>query len=402
MQLSITPPLTVVLVILVSLLDALCAADVLQARIHPSLQLLPLGGTQKFLVAVQDRPLEVPEWSVNGIVGGNHQLGRITADGVYTAPASAPENAELSIRATLMGSENRSLWATVVVGRTRIKYRLVNHWGESGTGPGQMVRPHGIAIDSQGNLLVTDRVGSRVQRFTKEGRFLKEIGKGPGNGDGQFLGPSDVELDAAGNIYVAEAGNHRVQVFTGDGDFLRTFGAGGPEAGEQLTPHALAIEDRRLYLADDDNHRVSILDHSGQFLQSWDNDHPGIRAWYKPHSLDTDPNGDVFVCNFYLPCFKLTNEGRLTTVFAPPRPDADLFIIHGLATDRWGNVYTTSRDKSQRDRIMKFNNNGTLIADWSPAEGSRRLECIALDRSGRLFVTVGVGNPGVEVYAPGY
>ena len=124
----------------------------------------------------------------------------------------------------------------------------------------------------------------------------------------------------------------------------------------------------------------------------------GDRAWYKPHGMDRDPNGDVFVCNFYLPCYKLTAEGELLMVFVPPNPDAGFFIVHGLATDQSGNVYLTTRDKSQRDRIVKFNGDGTLVTSWSPPEGSQRLECIAVDRSGRLYVTVGKGNPGIEVY----
>ncbi len=289
--------------------------------------------------------------------------------------------------------------ATLASGQSEVPYRLIHRWGEPGTGPGQMMRPHGITVDNQGNLLVTDRLSSRVQRFTPEGSFLGEIGKGPGSAPGHFLAPSDVKLDAEGNIFVADGGNHRVQVFTADGSFARTFGRKGTGPGELQGPHALVIgKDQLLYLAEDDNHRVSIFDHDGHFRAWWNDGHEGIRAWYKPHGMDRDPNGDIFVCNFYLPCFKLTAGGQLLLVFAPPNPVDGFFIIHGLATDDSGNVYLTTRDRSQRDRIMKFNNNGTPVTNWSPPEGSQRLECITVDRSGRLFVTVGKGNPGVEVY----
>ena len=289
--------------------------------------------------------------------------------------------------------------ATLTFGQSEVSYRLLHRWGEPGTGPGQMMRPHGITVDDQGNLLVTDRISSQVQRFTPEGRFRGEIGKGLGSAPGHFHALSDVKLDAKGNIFVADGGNHRVQVFTADGRFIRTFGSRGTGPGELLGPHALVIgKDQRLYVAEDDNHRVSVFDHDGQFRSWWNDRQGGVRSWYKPHGMDCDLDGNVFVCNFYLPCYKLTAEGKLLMVFVPPKPDAGFFIVHGLATDQLGNVYLTTRDRSQRDRIVKFNKNGALVTSWSPPEGSQRLECIAVDRSGRIYVTVGEGNPGVEVY----
>ena len=198
---------------------------------------------------------------------------------------------------------------------------------------------------------------------------------------------------------MADGSNHRVQIFTTDSRFIRTFGSKGTGPGELLGPHALVIDkDQRLYLAEDDNQRVSVFDHDGQFRFWWNDCQGGVRAWYKPHGMDRNPNGDVFVCNFYLPCYKLTAEGELLMVFSPPNPDAGFLIVHRLATDQLGNVYLTTRERSQRDRIVKFNNNGTFVTSWSPPEGSQRLECIAVDLSGRLYVTLGKGNPGVEVY----
>jgi len=71
--------------------------------------------------------------------------------------------------------------ATFTFGQSEVSYRFLHRWGEPGTGPGQMMQPHGITVDRQGNLLVTDRISSRVQRFTPEGRLRGEIEKGPGS-----------------------------------------------------------------------------------------------------------------------------------------------------------------------------------------------------------------------------
>lgn len=56
----------------------------------------------------------------------------------------------------------------------------LRQWGTPGQGPGQLNLPHGIAIDSKGIIYVADRENGRIQRFTREGKYLSEI-DGHGN-----------------------------------------------------------------------------------------------------------------------------------------------------------------------------------------------------------------------------
>jgi streptogramin lyase len=58
--------------------------------------------------------------------------------------------------------------------------KRLRQWGTPGTGPGQLNLPHGIAIDSKGIVYVADRENGRIQRFTREGKYLSEI-DGHGN-----------------------------------------------------------------------------------------------------------------------------------------------------------------------------------------------------------------------------
>lgn len=51
----------------------------------------------------------------------------------------------------------------------------LREWGSAGQGPGQLNLPHGIAIDSAGVVYVADRENGRLQRFTREGKYLSEI-----------------------------------------------------------------------------------------------------------------------------------------------------------------------------------------------------------------------------------
>ena len=59
----------------------------------------------------------------------------------------------------------------------------LRQWGTPGEGPGQLNLPHGIAIDKDQIIYVADRENGRIQRFTREGKYLSEI---PGNGNKTF------------------------------------------------------------------------------------------------------------------------------------------------------------------------------------------------------------------------
>lgn len=61
--------------------------------------------------------------------------------------------------------------------------KRLRQWGTQGEGPGQLNLPHGIAIDKDQVIYVADRENGRIQRFTREGKYLSEI---PGNGNKTF------------------------------------------------------------------------------------------------------------------------------------------------------------------------------------------------------------------------
>ena len=108
-------------------------------------------------------------------------------------------------------------------------YKFVTNWGSYGTDNGQFSIPNGIAVDSLGNVYVADgrdeqyRTGGnyRVQKFNSDGTFLATWGT-YGSGNGQFSNPQGVAVDSSGNVYVTDGrdiymyqseGNYRVQKF---------------------------------------------------------------------------------------------------------------------------------------------------------------------------------------------
>lgn len=148
-------------------------------------------------------------------------------------------------------------------------------------GEGLFVWPHGIHVDTDGNVWVADGRASggrglQVIKFAPDGKELMRIGEAgvAGGGKYQFSGPTGVAVAADGSIFVTDghetASNHRVLKFTADGEFELSFGGFGSAPGEFNVPHAIAIDSSgRVFVADRDNNRIQIFDQDGRFLDQW-------------------------------------------------------------------------------------------------------------------------------------
>ena len=123
---------------------------------------------------------------------------------------------------------------------TRLQGKLLREWGRKGTGDGEFQLPGSIALGPDGLLYVPDQGNSRVQKFTREGKFVGkwgEHGKEPGQfgggqaAGGRFAGPQFVAFDRAGNVYTTDAALDRVQKFTPEGKLLAFWGTESAEPG---------------------------------------------------------------------------------------------------------------------------------------------------------------------------
>ena len=145
--------------------------------------------------------------------------------------------------------------------------RFLKNWGEHGTGPGELDGPSGMAFDGEDNLYVADQQNSRIQKFTGDGRPLMSFGS-EGAGDGQLNLPWGVTVAPNCDVYVADWGNDRVQRFSPDGDFVAVYGAPGRGDGEFVKPSSVAVDgDGYMFVADWGNERVQVLDPEGGFVQ---------------------------------------------------------------------------------------------------------------------------------------
>ena len=151
--------------------------------------------------------------------------------------------------------------------------RVLKTWGE-----GLFVFPHGIRVDRNGFLWLTDArgregKGHQVFKYSRDGELLLTLGTAGIAGDGPdtFNGPTDVAIAPNGDIFVADGhGNNRIVKFSQDGRFIQQWGKKGSGAGEFDLPHTLFFDQRgRLLVGDRSNKRIQIFDQDGRFLEQW-------------------------------------------------------------------------------------------------------------------------------------
>lgn len=132
--------------------------------------------------------------------------------------------------------------------------------------------PNGLAIDSAGNIFVTD--GSRIRRFRLGGTITTVAGTlTPGSGgDGGAATaaglnyPTGLAVNAAGSLYIADSGNHRIREVDGVGVIRTVAGTGSasfsgdggePGAASLYDPRGVTLDSLgRVYVADSRNQRV--------------------------------------------------------------------------------------------------------------------------------------------------
>ena len=370
--------------------------------ISPSLVHVDPGASKQFMIAVDGRAAEGVTWFVNDAAGGDAKYGRISRSGLYTAPAQIPQPREVHIHGVMGKAKPFHVFATVIVGQAPLQYRLVTRFGERGTGPGKIKDPHGFAFDKDRNLIITDALDHRVYRFSKQGKYLGELGYGEGVDTAQFKQPRDVKVDSKGNIVIADADNSRIQIFDPEGKFIRMYGKKGTAPGDMLRVHALEYgKDDKLYAVDVDNSRVMAFDGMGKLLHYWGKAGKGPGEFQDPHGLASDANGDIFVSNYWGSCQKFTGDGKYLFEFAVPEKEA-FTHAHAINGDRWGNVYLMARDKDNRNAIVKYNNNGTLVTTWPPLRPVKEwgVKAAIVDVDGTIYVGVESQQiVGIEVYA---
>ena len=246
--------------------------------------------------------------------------------------------------------------ANTILELDRKSGKLLNSWGA-----GLFIMPHGLTVDKENNVWITDVGLQQILKFSHDGKLLMKLGAAriAGNDSLHFNYPTDVAVAADGSFYVSDGyRNSRVIKFSKEGKFIFEWGKKGSGEGEFNTPHAIDLDSHgNVYVADRENNRIQKFDSKGNFLTQWKN---GVAI--QLYALTVDPTNDHVFAVDYLTVNDTLIKGSDVIVFDSAVKFINRFgrtgfyngpicRYHDLTIDNEGSIYVGD---ILGNRIQKF------------------------------------------------
>jgi trimeric autotransporter adhesin len=245
--------------------------------------------------------------------------------------------------------------------------------------------PASVAFDGTGGFYVSSYAQNRVYRVSSDGKLSLVAGSGNlgFSGDGgqaslaQLNRPHGVIVDSAGNLFIADSGNNRIRKVSGSGIITTVAGTGssgssgdgGPATSAQLLfPYGAAVDSAgNLFIADSDNHRIRKVSTSGIITTVAGTGSAGFSGnggqatsaqLYYPDWIVVDSAGNLYIADSYNSCIrKVSASGIITTVAGTgssdgysgdggPATSAELYWPEGVALDSAGNLFIADSGNS--------------------------------------------------------
>lgn len=288
---------------------------------------------------------------------GSFKLGNPTGIGF-----DSNQNIFIFHRADREWPLNGSMPGTCISSKTilmldRDNGNLLNSWGDN-----LFIMPHGLTVDMNNNIWVTDVGLHQVFKFSYNGKLLMKLGEAtlPGNDSTHFNLPTDVAVAKDGSFYVSDGyGNNRIVKFSSAGQYLFEWGENGDKEGEFNLPHAIDLDNEgNVYIADRENSRVQVFTPAGKFIKQWTDESFGkissvvfdkekkgfIAVDYDASAQDIIPGSDIILFD---------PSGNFITKFGKSnlKKEGVKCWYHNVAVDNQGNIYVTD---ILGNRIQKF------------------------------------------------
>ncbi|QNA42934.1 peptidyl-alpha-hydroxyglycine alpha-amidating lyase family protein [Lacibacter sediminis] len=223
---------------------------------------------------------------------------------------------------------------------------IINEWGAN-----QFIMPHGLTVDKDDNIWVTDVGLHQILKFSHDGQLLMKLGiaKTPGNDSLHFNLPTDVTVANDGSFYVSDGyGNSRVVKFSASGNYLLEWGSKGSDEGEFDIPHGITLDkEENVYVADRQNNRIQVFDKTGKFLRVLKNRDSvpqlpsvTIDSAQELYAIDFDYNLTTDMGNKGSKVFQYDSSGNINFQFGSSGENKRTASwYHDIAVDNNGNIY---------------------------------------------------------------
>jgi len=276
-------------------------------------------------------PIVQPDWPVGGTNAPYYRKGEV---------AGVTEDAQGNV---------------YMVQPTRMPVLVFDRNGNylRGWGNGELIEPHSVRIDRDGNVWIPDIRLHQVKKFSPNGVLLQTFGTKKKKGRVQATklnGPTDVAFGTNGDVYITDGyGNSRVIHLSRNGTYLGEWGSHGSDPGEFRLPHSIAVDAQGLiYVADRGNARIQVFTPDGTFVRQWD-------TVDTPWGLSITADGKIFMGTGYPYTVAVYNlQGDLLAYWGHKvkgRPVGAFAQVHMLCADSQGNLYTA---ELAGHRVQKF------------------------------------------------
>ncbi len=292
-----------------------------------------------------------------------------------------------------------------------------------------LAMPYDVAVDSSGNIYILESGNADVRKITTDGNIAVYAGHGtssPGDGGpataASLAEPIAIALDSTGNLYITEYYGARVRKVSADGTISTLAGTGtsGSTGTQTLLggPWGLAVApDNSIYVADLPNYVIRQIGSSGTintvagnglFSYAGDGGAAANAQFNGPSGVARDAAGNVYVSDTRNSRVrKIGIDGSITTLAGTgvggyggdsgPGAAAQLNLPRGVATDAQGNVYIADT-RNNRVRMISAGGNITTVAgtgdagysgDGGSATGAHLHGPfgVAVDATGNLYIT---------------
>ena len=236
--------------------------------------------------------------------------------------------------------------------------RLIRAWGAN-----TFLVPHGITIDRDNNIFLTDVGLHQVFKFSHDGTLILAVGEPRvGKWDAtHFNQPTDVAIRPDGSFYVSDGYvNSRVALFDKNGTWLREWGRKGDGEGEFSNPHGLSLVpgDTDVVIADRENSRLQLFAGAGTFRRQW-RGVAGADTTGRVFSVAADAEGALYVGirradydTAHTGVLKLDREWKVVAAIGFGRPGDPVFnAVHDLAVGPDGSIYVA---ETRTRRVVKL------------------------------------------------
>ncbi|MEO8052646.1 MAG: peptidyl-alpha-hydroxyglycine alpha-amidating lyase family protein, partial [Acidobacteriota bacterium] len=236
--------------------------------------------------------------------------------------------------------------------------KLISSWGAN-----TFLVPHGITIDGQNNVFLTDVALQQIFKFTHDGKLLFAIGEpGVGAWDAtHFNEPTDIAIRPDETFYVSDGyKNSRVALFDRTGKWLREWGKKGSGEGEFSNPHGLVFVpgSTDVLVADRQNSRLQLFDRDGKFKRQWTGD-KGAQTTGRIFCVDADSDGFLYLGirradydTQHTGVLKLDRDWNIVASIGFGKPGDPVFnAVHDIAVGRDGSIYVA---ETRTKRVVKL------------------------------------------------